>query len=212
MLGVIRWRLCALAAVGMAVLSVPVVATARGGGGGGAGSYGNASKQPDGCKFPLGVQTSKRKHQPFEEYDGTISTPGGQPYPNSQDWSLIIDRCHSKTPKIAAIGAVFPGYYCGSTEVYEIYVTDAWFGANFGPKEPRISHNKFSFTFTDRQFQTYTMTGTISGNVKIPKRGPAKGKSTITGTVVPALCPGLRFAYKIKFTRSWSTLIRGTPA
>ena len=52
---------------------------------------------------------------------------------------------------------------------------------------------------------TYSLTGTVSGTVRIPRHGPGKGNSTIAGRLTDdSFCPSSPLTYKVTFARTWA--------
>jgi len=192
-----------------AAIWVPVSMGARGGGRGGGGRGGGTitpGKSKDGCHHKSG-RTTKHKHQPFLLYSGKFS---GQP--NGFYLTMVIDRC-KKTPKVASFQAYVPGYSCNNG-LEAAPAAIAWDGFDSGG-EPKLHNGTFNFTVNVREAGTSTqppfdLSGTVSGKVKIPKRGRGKGSSRINGSLEPPYCPGLPpLQFSIKFKRTYSYLIRG---
>jgi hypothetical protein len=199
-------RICVVVVAISAAL--PFVAGARGGAAGRGG--GNSNVPKDGCGGPNGRsgvatgRTTKHSHQPFAEYDGEIVTPPSQKYQAKQGWYVLIDFC-KKEPKLAYVGGAIPGYYCGSAEVF---TRDASADLYDFRREVAIPDNHFNASITARVYK-YTMSGSLSGSIHIPKRGHGSGNGTIAGTVTPSECRSVSFKYSVKFRRTWTYFGRG---
>lgn len=146
-----------------------------------------------------GRATTPHSYQPFAWYTGQIGSVSGQ---HSFALGVLIDR-RGATPKVASILGTVPSYYCGATAVDGL---DLDFDLIDAHREAPIHGGAFradNLTSVPPIF-TYLMTGTVTGNVRIPARGPGKGASTITGTLSPDDCPSVQLPYHLKFRRTYS--------
>lgn len=180
-------------------LFAPVWAAARGGlVGGGVSLNGCKLRSKNDLRLPL--HTTSQMHQPFLEYRGQLASPDGK---TKWGWSMLIDRCGA-TPKVALVSGGIPGFSCPAG------------GAFYGYNSVLISFLGHELAIQDRRFSAsglavgqgnpdaYSLTGTVTGSVTIPKRGPGRGSSTITGKVTDdSFCPGSPMTYKVTFARTW---------
>lgn len=194
------------ASVLSAALAVPLIASARGGAPGRGGGGGGAPSV-NGCKAKqptrLRLQTTKRMHQPFLEYRGQIAGADGV---HKYGWDVLIDRCQPAA-KVATVSGVIPDFRCPDGSGAFGGYNSAMF--SFVPsRELAIQGGRFHASGLDAgrgNPDTYSITGTVSGNVSIPKHGPGKGSSTITGKLTDeGFCSGYPMSYKVTFVRTWS--------
>jgi hypothetical protein len=188
---------------------VPGVAGARGGG----TSTGTSPALPTNpCKYFAALRkTTNHTYQPFVQYTGKISSPSDSTVKDTKSLSIIIDHCHA-TPKVAAVFGALPAYDCGVGANVAVNMDIPFFGTT--RKEPSVTDGTFSFTATNFGIpEKFTVTGSISGHVTIPKHGPGTGSGEITGTVTPSVnaasCPIEHAPYTLKFKRTWSYFSRG---
>jgi hypothetical protein len=191
-----------------AVLVVPVLAAARGvGGSGGRGgpSLSSGRGHVNGCKHKrlsrIPQHTTKRMHQGFLEYSGELTAPGGSQAP----WAMLIDRC-ATAPKVTYVTGEIPAYKCPDGSGAFGGFNDV--GRSFLGHELAIQGGNFSVSGVSLGLgdgDTYSLTGTVTGKVKIPKHGKGKGSSTITGKLTDeSFCSSNPLTYKVKFIRTWA--------
>jgi hypothetical protein len=118
-------------------------------------------------------------------------------------------------PKVAVVSGAIPGFACPDNSGSAFYGYNAVL-ISFLSHELAIQGGSLSASGLSAgrgNPDTYSLTGTVKGTVSIPKHGPGRGSSTITGKLTDeGYCSNFALTYTVTFARTWGYVGAGRGA